>query len=158
MSIWLWLQARLLIAAVGRSAQRGALAGLALFYALRDAIGARKAEQPARQPRVLTKRERFARRWAVAALSASVVIASTGLALKPAKAGPITVAFSPWVSFEEIVDRVYRAGGFVIARAELDGVVVAIGPEDDAFHKMLRSEGAYLIMSGEAGILLSASE
>ena len=156
MSVWVGLQTKILVSAVWRLARWGGRAAMELISRLVKAVSWRQAGK--RAPRPLSKRERLASRWAVAAVAASVAIASTGLALKPAKAGPITVAFSPWVSFEEIVDRVYRAGGFVIARAEIDGVVVAIGPQDDAFHETLRAEGAYLIMNGEAGILLSSAD
>ena len=158
MSIWLWLQAQAAFGTAKLAARTGAGAIFAFVHWVRDVAGAGKPSLVERPLRALTRGERFARRWAVAALMASVVIASTGLALKPAKAGPITVAFSPLVSFEDIVDRVYRAGGLVIARADLDGVVVAIGPQDEVFHEMLRAEGAYLIMNGQAGILLSSAE
>lgn len=77
------------------------------------------------------------------------MVGSTGLVTAPPRpeAGPIGVAFAPFTPFEDMVASVYRAGGVVVGDAHWSGVVLAIGPEGDAFADALRDEGGYLVFN-----------
>lgn len=77
-------------------------------------------------------------------------------ALAPRDDDRVAAVFPPWVSAEEALVRVWRAGGVAVARAGADFVVIAAADDDDpaGFAQALRAQGAWILIDAERAAAL----
>lgn len=106
----------------------------------------------------LTRRSRSARLRVNAGLSAGLAAAAglglaagagvASAAFAPSKGEAVAALFAPWLDAEDAAERVFRAGGLVIADTDQAWPIYAAGVSDD-FLDRLRAQGAWMVMDAD---------
>ena len=74
-------------------------------------------------------------------------LAGPALALRPAEGAEVAVVFAPWTDTDDAAERVWRAGGSIVAQ---ESYRVLARSDDPNFLKRLSEAGALLTLDGEA--------